>query len=189
MKDFFKILLIVAASLVMGAYMHKCQSPTADVPDRGCGVDTTIYIDTIPYYKPVPTSTALLGYKFITIPAPQAASRLSNLTISDADTLPRIRADTEVGEIIIDATDADMDSMNLGLPIVQNVYEDATYKAYVSGIYPRLDSISVYPRREVVTIKKPPKRWHIGPTIGCGFTPHGFQPYAGISITYSVMAF
>lgn len=183
MRDFFKILLIVAASLVMGAYLHKCQSPTADIPGRGCEVDTTTYIDTIPYYEPVPTSTAPLGYKFITIPS------FHNLPLSDADTLPRIRADTEVGEIIIEATDADMDSMNLKLPIVQNVYEDTTYKAYVSGVCPRLDSIFVYPRREVVTIKKPPKRWHIGPTIGYGLTPHGFQPYAGISITYSVIAF
>lgn len=192
MRDFFKMLLIVAASLVMGAYLHKCQSPTADIPGRGCVVDATTYIDTIPYYEPVPTSTAPLGYKFITIPSFFQGKRQADgptHSTMEADTLPRIRADTEVGEIIIEATDTDMDSMNLRLPIVQNVYEDTTYKAYVSGVCPRLDSIFVYPRREVVTIKKPPKRWHIGPTIGYGLTPHGFQPYAGISITFSVIQF
>lgn len=188
MKDVFKIMLIVAVSLAIGAYLHKCQSPSADITVRGCDVDTFTYYDTIPYYEPVPTSTAPLGYKFITIPAPQAASRLPNFSTTEADTLPRIRADTEVGEIIIDVADAGIDSMNLKLPIVQNVYEDTTYKAYVSGVYPKLDSIFVYPRREVVTIKKPPKRWHIGPTIGYGITPNGLQPYAGISITYSVIS-
>lgn len=183
MRDFFKILLIVAASLVMGAYLHKCHSPTADNIEKGCEVDTITYIDTLPYYKPMVTGTASLGYKFITIPS------FPPLSTTQGDTLPRIRADTEVGEIIIEATGAEMDSINLKLPIVQNVYEDTTYKAYVSGVDARLDSIFVYPRREVVTIKKPPNRWHIGPTLGIGVTPRGFQPYAGISITYSVISF
>lgn len=183
MRDFFKVPLIVAASLATGAYLHKCQSPTADIPGRGCEVDTITYIDTIPYYEPVPTSTAPKGYKFIKMPI------LPKWPTGVTDSLPLIRADTDAGEIIIEATGAEMDSMNVKLPIIQTVYEDSTYRAYVSGVYPRLDSIFVYPRREVVTIKKPPKRWHIGPTIGYGITPHGFQPYAGICITYSVISF
>lgn len=181
MKDFFKVLLIVAASVIIGAQMHKCQSPRSDgaTEPSGAVVETVTYVDTIPYYEPMATSTAYLGYKFLTVPYFNKSE--------DTDTLPRIRADTEVGEIIIDAT-ADKDSMILELPIVQSVYGDTTYKAYVSGIYPRLDSIFVYPRREVVTIKKPPKRWHIGPTIGYGLTPQGFQPYIGVSVTYSILS-
>lgn len=181
MKDFFKILLIVVASVIIGAQMQKCQSPWSEGDNKppGAVVDTVTYVDTIPYYEPVATSTAYLGYKFLTVPY--------FIKSEDTDTLPRIRADTEIGEIIIDAT-ANKDSMRLELPIVQSVYEDTTYKAYVSGIYPRLDSIFVYPRREVVTIKKPPKRWHIGPTIGYGITPQGFQPYIGVSVTYSILS-
>lgn len=181
MKDFFKILLIVVASVIIGAQMQKCQSPRSEgaTEPPGAVVDTVTYVDTIPYYEPMATSTAYLGYKFLTVPY--------FIKSEDTDTLPRIRADTEIGEIIIDAT-ADKDSMILELPIVQNVYEDTTYRAYVSGVYPRLDSIFVYPQREVVTIKKPPKRWHIGPTIGYGLTPQGFQPYIGVSVTYSILS-
>ena len=184
MKDFFKILLIVAVCIVIGARMQKCQSPQGSNAERppGAEADTVTYVDTIPYYEPTAKSTAQLGYKFITIPY------YSGFGYSDTgDTLPRIRADTEVGEIIIDA-DAEEDSMRLGLPMVQNVYEDTAYRAYVSGVYPRLDSIYVYPTREVVTINKPPKRWHIGPTVGYGLTPQGFQPYIGVSVTYSLLS-
>ena len=181
MRDLFKILLIAAASIFIGAQMQKCQSPrseTAGVPP-GAVVDTVTYVDTIPYYEPTPINTGYLGYKFLTVPC--------FIKGETGDTLPRIRADTEIGEIIIDAT-AEEDSMTLKLPMVQNVYEDTTYRAYVSGVYPRLDSIFVYPRREVVTIKKPPKRWHIGPTVGYGLTPQGFQPYIGVSVTYSILS-
>lgn len=184
MKEFLKILIIVAASLLAGAYIHKCQSPDSceiGTMPGGCRADTVTYVDTITYYKPIPANTSISGYKFITLPYPYIQSK------SLADTLPQIRADTEVGEVEIDA--ADNDSMIIKLPIVQNVYEDSTYKAYVSGVYPSLDSIFVYPRREVVTIKKPPKRWHIGPTIGYGITPTGLHPYFGVSVTYSLISF
>lgn len=84
------------------------------------------------------------------------------------------------------------DSITLQLPITQNVYADSTYTAYVSGVSPRLDSIFVYPRREIVTktIKKPPNRWHIGVTAGYGFTPkNGPQPFVGVGVTYSLFSF
>lgn len=182
MKDFLKILVVVIASLIAGAYMHKCQSPPGDIPGRGdCVTDTTTVYDTIPYIEPAPVSTTPIGFINVTIPAPAIPG-------ASLDSLPDIRADT-AEPAIADVKADTPDSLTLQLPITQNVYEGEDYKAYVSGVYPSLDSVFVYPRREIVKIKKPPKRWHIGPTIGYGYTPNGFQPYIGVSLTYSIISF
>ena len=181
MKDFFKILLIVVVSLMAGAYLHQCQSPHSDSPP-GCEPDTTTYIDTIPYIEPAPESSTPKGYISVTVPAPMPGHG------ERADSLPDIRADT-ADQICATISADNPDSLTLQLPITQNVYKDEDYTAYVSGVYPSLDSIFVYPKREVVTIKKPPKRWHIGPTIGFGVTPKGLQPYFGVSVTYSIISF
>jgi len=173
MNDFFKILLIVVVSLMAGAYLHQCQSPHSDSPP-GCEPDTTTYIDTIPYIEPAPESSTPKGYISVTVPAPMPGHG------ERADT-----ADQMCATISAD----NPDSLTLQLPITQNVYKDEDYTAYVSGVYPSLDSIFVYPKREVVTLKKPPKRWHIGPTIGFGVTPKGLQPYFGVSVTYSIISF
>lgn len=179
MKDFLKILLVVVASLVAGAYLHKCQSPPGDIPGRGeCVMDTVTIYDTIPYIEPAPVHSQQIGYKQVKIP--------TTYINRGVNSLPDIRADTaELASADVDATAPD--SLTLQLPITQNVYEGEDYKAYVSGVYPSLDSLFVYPRREIVTIKKLPKRWHIGPTVGIGFTPHGFEPFIGVSLTYSII--
>ena len=180
MKNFLKILLVVVASLVAGAYLHKCQSPFGDaIPGReDCVVDTVKVYDTIPYIEPAPVHSQQTGYKQVTIPTSYIDRGLENL--------PDIRADT-AGLTSADVEATVPDSLTLQLPITQNVYEGEDYKAYVSGVYPSLDSLFVYPQREIVTIKKPPKRWHIGPTVGIGFTPHGFEPFIGVSLSYSII--
>lgn len=181
MKDFLKILLVVIVGLIAGSYIHKCQSPPSDIPGRSdCMTDTITVYDTIPYIEPAPVHTRQAGYKEVTIP--------TEYIDRGVDDLPDIRADTtEIASA--DVVAETPDSLTLRLPFTQNVYEGEDYKAYVSGIYPSLDSVFVYPRRETVTIKKPPKRWHIGPTIGYGYTPNGFQPYIGVSLTYSIISF
>lgn len=180
MKNFLKILLVVVASLVAGAYLHKCQSPPGDnIPGReAIETDTITVYDTIPYIGPAPVHSQQVGSKKVTIPTSYIDRGIENL--------PDIRADTtELTSADVEATAPD--SLTLQLPITQNVYEGEDYKAYVSGVYPSLDSLFVYPRREIVTIKKPSKRWHIGPTVGFGYTLHGFEPFIGISLTYSII--
>lgn len=84
------------------------------------------------------------------------------------------------------------DSAIVELPTIQRHYADSTYDAWVSGpIDPKLDSLRVYARTEIITKRErwPPKHWHIGPTVGFGYTPQGFQPYIGISLTYSIFSF
>ena len=179
-KDILAIVLVIVACMAAGAYLHKCQSPPGDnIPGReAIETDTITIYDTIPYIEPAPVHSQQVGSKKVTIPTSYIDRGIENLPDIRADTAELTSADAEV---------TTPDSLTLQLPITQNVYEGEDYKAYVSGVYPSLDSLFVYPRREIVTIKKPPKRWHIGPTVGFGYTPHGFEPFIGISLTYSII--
>ena len=179
-KDILAIVLVIVACMAAGAYLHKRQSPPGDnIPGReAIETDTITIYDTIPYIEPAPVHSQQVGSKKVTIPTSYIDRGIENLPDIRADTAELTSADVEV---------TTPDSLTLQLPITQNVYEGEDYKAYVSGVYPSLDSLFVYPRREIVTIKKPPKRWHIGPTVGFGYTPHGFEPFIGISLTYSII--
>lgn len=198
MKNFLKILLVVVASLVAGAYLHKCQSPPGDnIPGReAIETDTITVYDTIPYIGPAPVHSQQVGSKKVTIPTSYIDRGILSPQCSESarrlENLPDIRADTtELTSADIEATAPD--SLTLQLPITQNVYEGEDYTAYVSGYHARLDSIFVYTKCDVITktIKEPPNRkhWHIGITGGYALTPKGMQPYIGVGITYSILSF
>lgn len=79
------------------------------------------------------------------------------------------------------------DSAEVIIPITQRVYEDSTrYRAVVEGYDPRLISLEIYPQPT-----KPPeqKRWHIGPSIGLGWNGRNLAPFAGVTVTYSIISF
>lgn len=76
------------------------------------------------------------------------------------------------------------DTVPVLVPIVQKVYTDSTYTAWVSGYRARLDSIAVYRQTQTVTIRQKPRRWSIGLQAGYGLTPRGPQPYVGVGVTY-----
>ena len=81
------------------------------------------------------------------------------------------------------------DSATVLLPMERKVYADSAYRAVVSGIDVRLDSIAVYPRTITVTRTVPakaPRRWGIGIQGGVGITPKGIQPYAGLGAYYRI---
>lgn len=179
LRNTFAIALVLAGCIFAGAYLQKCQKPSGDTLGREEPViDTITVYDTIPYIEPAPVHSRQVGSKKVTIPTLYIDREIDNL--------PDIRADTaELAGADVEAVFPD--SLTLQLPITQNVYEGNDYTAYVSGVYPRLDSLFVYPRREIVTIKKPPKRWHIGPTVGFGYGAYGFGPYIGISLSFSII--
>ena len=147
--------------------------------------DTIIKRDTIPYLSPEATSTGQ--------PVGTATVRVPTGCIKMGDAAqPPIRADTnKAGNYVQELAGRGADSATVELPIMQSVYESKDYKAYVSGVHARLNSIFVYPLHEVVTIKEkqPPKKWHIGVTTGYGLTTKGMQPYVGIGLTYSIISF
>lgn len=95
----------------------------------------------------------------------------------------RLRVDT------VTAPTPDGDTVAVIVPVVQRVYSDSLFTAWVSGpIDPRLDSLAL--RLPVVTQtvieRPPPPRWALGITGGYGITPNGLQPFVGIGLTYTI---
>ena len=81
------------------------------------------------------------------------------------------------------------DSVEVELPITQKGYGDSTYRAWVSGYRPSLDSIEVY--RKTITIEKnillpSAKRWSIGVTGGYGYGLLHGRPdvFVGVGVSY-----
>lgn len=81
------------------------------------------------------------------------------------------------------------DTMWVEIPIEAKEYKSEEYYAIVEGYNPRLKSIEVYPRTAYIktteTIKER-KRWGVslGVQGGYGFTPKGWQPYAGVGVSF-----
>jgi len=196
MKGYLKILLIIVVSLIAGSYLHKCQSPPGNIPDRTeCITDTLTVYDTISYKMPKPQSEQALDTRRYTLPIYCFSS------VAGSEPLQRNATESLCVDTLITSScygtgaggepRCSNDSAIVELPIIQQHYADSTYEAWVSGpIDPRLDSIRVFAPTTIITKREwePPKRWHIGPTIGYGFTPQGLQPYIGISITYSIIS-
>lgn len=56
----------------------------------------------------------------------------------------------------------------LFLPKEQVVYEDSTYRAVISGISPKLDSMYIYPKTIIIHTKEKPKKFSYGVQVGYG---------------------
>ena len=120
-------------------------------------------VDTVPYVKPVVRDSVVVRYVTKKLPIVR-------------DTVHYTHTDT----------------VRIRLPVTQRRYEDSTYTAWVSGYEAKLDSIRVYARREVVTIKArdQPKKFVVSLNVGYGLTPkNGLQPYVGIGVGYKLFSF
>lgn len=105
----------------------------------------------------------------------------------------------------VTATHGDSDSITLRAE--QRVYADSTFRAVVSGIDPRLDSLTIYPRHPVITMTETRhihtsegaartnaatartavaarSRWSLGITAGATATSHGLTPGITFGLTY-----
>ena len=169
MKNYFKKhwALIVAVILI----------GLGDLPFKGCGhkdksdntrvkIDSTVYVDTIPYLVPVPKDSVVLRYDTRKVP------------LADVKTA----YDSATGDSVVIVGN---------IPVTQNVYRDSSYIAWVSGYRPSLDSIRVFSRTRYVTKiitekSEPPesKRLNFGLQAGYGITPKGIQPYIGIGLGF-----
>ena len=221
MKRFFEIFGLVALGMIAGAMLHRCQNPWEEPRGYGTaspygksadGVEVVAYFDTLPYSSPIPIGeravgnvTASLKRSLPAEPRAETASRgIDKSGAFEWDSSARI-GKSEAFEQDGSAPDApdfcarefkaglvSDDSVAVEIPIIQREYEGEGYHAWVSGYEPRLDSISIFAKREVVTVREPPnrpKRWGIGVFAGYGVTPHGWQPCAGISINYNLWNF
>ena len=96
---------------------------------------------------------------------------------------------TELVEVPIVRCDTIRDTMWVELPIESREYKSKEYFAIVEGYNPMLKYIEVYPRTAYInsteTIKER-KHWGVslGVQGGYGFTPKGWQPYAGVGVSF-----
>lgn len=121
--------------------------------------DTTEYVETIPFYYPVPRDSVIKRYETVKLPVKKDSCES--------------KRDTCV-----------LDSVEVVIPITQKVYEDSLYRAWVSGYDVNLDSIKVNVRTREIKIPVPVpakrKRWGIGLQAGYGY-PNGWYVGVGMS--------
>ena len=189
-------LAVFVASLCLN--VHHCtmreQEPYRDT------IRTT-FVDTIPYYKPVPKEEKPLGNITAKLPVsvpklpenvqkfPESGKNLQDSVQNFGKSVPNDHFE-DMGEKVTP------DSAEVIVPITQTVYEDSTYTAYVSGYRASLDSLIFRMPREVTTITnthyQKPKRWSVGIQVGYGMTLKGtpqFAPYVGIGVSYNLFSF
>ncbi len=185
------VLLSVAAVVMLCGAVRDCgrDEPAVYVPPV---MDTLVIVDTVRYYMPVARDSVVVRYATVRVAIDHAAERrgtdstylydCGGLSSRYALALPQ-----KAGEGVSDATG---DSVDVELPIVQVHYVDTAYQAWVSGYEPRLDSVWVFPQREVVTVRDSGRRrWGVGVFAGYGVTPRGVVPCAGLCVNYNLWSF
>ena len=73
------------------------------------------------------------------------------------------------------------------------VYKDSTYRAVVSGIDPRLDTLKIYRPTIYQTITKTVEvkkktHWGIGVQAGYGYNGKKWSPYVGAGVSYNLFS-
>ena len=194
-RKLLEIALAVLAltGFVIGCYGLFCIRGAC----RGVSLcDTTMYVDTLVYYRPVPKDSAVVRYVTRWL-------ALAEKPDTDVSGTVEEKPDTDVSGTVADGPYTDVsgtvasnmppDSVRVIVPITQKRYDGEGYRVYVSGYEPNLDSVYVFQRTAVVHERsyKPPDRWHIGITggYGYGFKSKQAEPYIGIGITYSIISF
>ena len=175
-------LLVLAAGL-FGAFLGRIECR----PDKPLDYDALLveeFADTMTAIAPVPALSEPRQTVTARFPlAPPSPPRSRNPLASAASD------PSDSSDLSDPCAPRAADSAEVEIPITRNVYEDTLYRAVVSGYMASLDTLEIYSRREVVTVRQPPKRWHIGVSAGFGMTPRGFQPVIAATLTYSLYSF
>lgn len=79
------------------------------------------------------------------------------------------------------------------LPREYLVYKDTSYRAVVSGVQPRLDSIEIYRKNITATVTKyvevkKPSHWGLGVQAGYGYDGKKLRPYLGAGVQYNIIS-
>lgn len=117
-----------------------------------------------------------------------AGTVVVKLPVVVRDTI-KIAQNANAADHLLDSTQMvqPSDSVQVEVPMERKTYEGENYRAVVQGFRPELVSIDV--RQQTVTVTEYKRKWWsvtIGPQLGYGFTPAGWQPYAGIGITAGI---
>lgn len=128
--------------------------------------------------------------------APEAQVTIKTDSVFIVDTLvvekPVFRHSRTIDTIRLYFTTVEKDTVLVDLPREQRVYaEDSLYRAVVSGVLPRLDSLTIYPQRTIITTERteraPRSRFGVGVAAGPSVlaTPKG-NVHAGVGATIGI---
>ena len=81
------------------------------------------------------------------------------------------------------------DTVAVAVAREQTIYATESYRAYVSGYRPSLDSLVMLRTVPTVVATAPSTRTprlSVGLQAGYGLTPRGLQPYVGLGISYTM---
>lgn len=134
------------------------------------------------------------------MPEPEIKEHRDTVYLPDTVKVPEL---VEVERIVKDTLYVDVgdvvvvhDTTYLPLPREYVTYQDSSYRAVVSGFRPRLEELTMYPKKEVVTIQTEKVyteykhyKFGLGIQAGYGITPSGFQPYLGLGLSYNLFGF
>lgn len=154
LKDIITIAIMLAVPIsLVGLWVWMWSWLPDGNSDNEVSADTlrVVVYDTIPYFLPMPVDSSHIG---------NVTARLPIAKHEDVD------ASADSVQALSNSSSIGQDSAEVVFPITQKVYEDSTYRAYVSGYRASLDSLLMFPQREVVTITAKPKRWTIGLQMG-----------------------
>ncbi len=177
-KDILCTLLLVAlvVFIVVCVRMGVKRQAAIDRLIEGDTVRVMVY-DTLTVLQPAPAAVAAL---------PDVVKRLPRWTPPANKTTQRDSALTAAVDL-----DADLDSVAVLVPMERKVYTDSsTYRAVISGAWTSLDTMQVYPRREIVTIKQPPdnRRWGVSLVAGYGWAGK-WTPFVGVGVSCTLFRF
>ena len=155
---------------LMAGLSYRKDPPSADPPEREMKTETAHYSNPMPA-KP----DTVIRWVAVRLPAAPKPEMSDGTTVQTVDSVTVAMSDRDSAEVV--------------LPITQRVYEDSTYRAVVEGYAPRLIELEIYRSREILTVKKPPNRFHIGPSVGLGFDGRHIVPFVGVTLTASFFSF
>ncbi len=163
----------IAAGFFVGRSCSRMPEPTAEV------VRDTVYLEKWIRDTIVETKTEAAGEVVAVLPV---ATEVPQPPSVDRDTTAVAEAEP------VEEQQAGEDSAAVVIPIERKTIEGEYYIATVEGYRPSLVSIDI--RQPYMVVKETQtmtrRKWWsvtIGPQVGYGFTPAGWQPYAGIGAT------
>lgn len=119
--------------------------------------------------------------------------KTDTIKITEPKIVYKYKKETEYVEIPDTSYIHDTITSIIQLPREYLVYKDSTYRAVVSGVLPRLDSIEVYRPTITNTITKyvtttKANKWGIGVQAGYGWNGQKVSPYLGVGVQYNIVS-
>lgn len=161
------VALMGALALISLIFMIRDKRGVPKETQTRIEVSRQVFVDTICFYQPIPRDSIVVRY--------------------ETHRLPLASNQEEEGP---------PDTVDVQIPITQKAYSDSTFTAWVSGYQPQLDSIRVYPKTEVLTIRETitekarQKRWGISVGAGATLNTKGeVQPGLFLGVSYTIVPF